>query len=71
MGTESALKSYEVEFIPAERRLAPRRYPFAAAGWRQSLYRSKGTIGADRREVQSRRVDEVSAGYGGVPRPTD
>lgn len=69
MGTESAFQPYEVEFIPAERRLAHRRYPFASADWRQSLYRSTGTVSADRREVRSRRVNEVPTGPGGVLLP--
>ena len=71
MGTESAFQPYEVEFIPVERRLAQRRYPFLTANWRQSLYRSSGTISADRRDVHSRRIDDVSTGHGAVPLPTD
>jgi hypothetical protein len=71
MGTESAFQPYEVEFIPVERRLAQRRYPFVTANWRQSLYRATGTISADRREVQSRRIDDASTGHGGMPLPSD
>lgn len=68
MGTEPALPSYEVEFIPLERRLAQRRNPFATANWRHFLYRATGAIRHDRREAHGRRADDVSAPDGPAQR---